>query len=67
MSRDNRDQKGGHHQRERHTKSCGCCLVVSPTNKNPDRTVREREAMANELGAETTQPPWKKTKNDRVA
>lgn len=51
MSRDDRDQRGGHPQHPKRwgTRACACCDGIPPAIKDPDnRTRREREARKQE-------------------
>lgn len=42
MSRDKRDQRGGHPVRKQVTYSCGCCDILCPQHRDQNRTTRNR-------------------------
>jgi hypothetical protein len=44
MSRDDRDQRGGHRIRRNGTYSCGCCPVLAPQAQSTNRTERDHVA-----------------------
>lgn len=55
MSRDHRDQRGGHPRRDKKLSgllSCRCCEHIPPKTKSPKRAVRERDAARHERAAE---------------
>lgn len=51
MSRNDKDQRGGHRRRRTNIYSCGCCDVRIPRHQSPNRTERERISMRYETSA----------------
>jgi hypothetical protein len=42
MSRDDRDKAGGHADRKRDVRSCGCCPSLPPAERSRSRARRNR-------------------------
>jgi hypothetical protein len=51
MSRNKKDQRGGHKRRRNGTYSCGCCAVLTPNHQSQNRTERDQAAARYEQRA----------------